>query len=190
MQKAPDKRVIKTRNLIKLTVAKMLVNQKPDEINVSEIARQALIQRATFYNHYANVYEVAYDIFRDITAVVAKELERVDFSYVRGSCRDITDGFKRIRRSLEPEYIALLLSDNPAVNKGLRDWLTDSAVKRVEKCQRALTRFEKYSAAMYVNGLIDAYAAWKRDSPEGNTDDYAAYAVKVIDNACGFIGIN
>ena len=78
-----DKRVQRTRQIIKSTVAKLLITKKIDEISVTEISAQSLIQRATFYNNYSSVYEVVMDIRNEITAVAAEKFEDVDFSAVR-----------------------------------------------------------------------------------------------------------
>ena len=177
MKNTLDKRVIKTRHLIKTTVAKMLKKQNPDDISITDISRQSLIQRATFYNHYANVYEVVYDICGDITKLVKQ------------SAKDIIYGFSAVRRRLEPEYMDFLFSENAAVTVRIRKWFMSSTIAKLEKSQRPLDKFEKYAVAMYVNGLFDAYITWRNESPSKSGEEFIAYAVKVIDNACDFISI-
>ena len=189
MKNTLDKRVIKTRHLIKTTVAKMLKKQNPDDISITDISRQSLIQRATFYNHYANVYEVMYDICGDITKLVDEQFCDIDFSHVKQSVKDIIYGFSAVRRRLEPEYMDFLLSENAAVTVRIRKWFTSSTRAKLEKSQRPLDKFEKYAGAMYVNGLFDAYITWRNESPSKSGEEFIAYAVKVLDNACDFISI-
>ena len=68
----------------------------------------------------------------------------------------------------------------------------DGAAEKVEQKQRKLTEFEKYSARMFLNGIIDSYFAWKEACPDEKKRDiyeFIGYASRVADNACSFIGI-
>lgn len=186
-----DKRIIKTRGLIKMTVADMLKKHPIEDISVSDVAKNALIQRATFYNHYSNVSEVVYDIWKDITEQAEKGLAGVDFSAIRKSVGEIFCRISQIYNMLEPEYRMFLRSGNCLIMNGVRKWFIDNTIKKVEKHQRPLTEYEKYAARMYINGVIDSFILWNEAHPEGSRDinEFISYAVKVADNACMFIGI-
>lgn len=187
-----DKRVLKTRNLIKMTVAGMLKNKNIDDISVSDIAAQSLIQRATFYNHYSSVYDVVLDIWADITDLAAEQFEGVDFTAIRRSVTDIFIHVSHTYYALPPEYREFISSENPVALNGIRKWFTENTINKVEQKQRKLTEFEKYSARMFLNGIIDSYFAWKEAHPDEKKRDiyeFIGYASRVADNACSFIGI-
>ena len=187
-----DKRVLKTRNLIKMTVAGMLKNKNIDDISVSDIAAQSLIQRATFYNHYSSVYDVVLDIWADITDLAAEQFEGVDFTAIRRSVTDIFIHISLTYHALPPEYREFISSENPVALNGIRKWFTENTINKVEQKQRKLTEFEKYSARMFLNGIIDSYFAWKEACPDEKKRDiyeFIGYASRVADNACSFIGI-
>lgn len=192
MRNIMDKRVLKTRNLIKMTVAGMLKNKNIDDISVSDIAAQSLIQRATFYNHYSSVYDVVLDIWADITDLAAEQFEGVDFTAIRRSVTDIFIHISHTYHALPPEYREFISSENPVALNGIRKWFTENTINKVEQKQRKLTEFEKYSARMFLNGIIDSYFAWKEACPDEKKRDiyeFIGYASRVADNACSFIGI-
>lgn len=192
MRNIMDKRVLKTRNLIKMTVAGMLKNKNIDDISVSDIAAQSLIQRATFYNHYSSVYDVVLDIWADITDLAAEQFEGVDFTAIRRSVTDIFIHISHTYHALPLEYREFISSENPVALNGIRKWFTENTINKVEQKQRKLTEFEKYSARMFLNGIIDSYFAWKEACPDEKKRDiyeFIGYASRVADNACSFIGI-
>lgn len=192
MRNIMDKRVLKTRNLIKMTVAGMLKNKNIDDISVSDIAAQSLIQRATFYNHYSSVYDVVLDIWTDITDLAAEQFEGVDFTAIRRSVTDIFIHISHTYHALPLEYREFISSENPVALNGIRKWFTENTINKVEQKQRKLTEFEKYSARMFLNGIIDSYFAWKEarlDEKKRDIYEFIGYASRVADNACSFIGI-
>lgn len=78
-RKTPDRRVIKTKRAIKNAFAQLL-NEKPiNDITVSDIAALAEINRKTFYNYYAGVYEVVDEIENDIIGQFDAMLTEPDF---------------------------------------------------------------------------------------------------------------
>ena len=192
MRNIMDKRVLKTRNLIKMTVAGMLKNKNIDDISVSDIAAQSLIQRATFYNHYSSVYDVVLDIWADITDLAAEQFEGVDFTAIRRSVTDIFIHISHTYHALPLEYREFISSENPVALNGIRKWFTENTINKVEQKQRKLTEFEKYSARMFLNGIMDSDFAWKEARPDEKKRDiyeFIGYASRVADNACSFIGI-
>lgn len=185
-----DKRVQKTRHLIKTTVAKMLKTKSLDRLSVSDIAAQSLIQRATFYNHYGSVYDVVTDIRNDITAYAAAKFEDIDFSAIRSSVKPMLSRIAAVVRALPPEYRDLLLCENENVLKDVRKWFIDNTVAKIEQNQRKLNEYERYSAEMFINGLIDAFYKWR--STRGEKPDYyefVCYAARVAEFGCVFVGV-
>ena len=187
-----DKRVQRTRQIIKSTVAKLLITKKIDEISVTEISAQSLIQRATFYNNYSSVYEVVMDIRNEITAVAAEKFEDVDFSAVRRSAEVIFRRISEFYQALPDAYRKFLASDNVYLSNGVRKWFFDNLINKIEKSQRKLSEFERYSVKMFINGIIDAYFEWKKSgSPTAPRDinEFASFAFRTLDCACNSIGI-
>ena len=78
-EKKPDRRVAKTKKAIKTALAKLLSEKDINNITVKDIADCADINRKTFYNYYAGVYQVIDEIENDIIAEFDKTISEIDF---------------------------------------------------------------------------------------------------------------
>ncbi len=66
MKNPEDKRVVKTKKNLKLTLKKLMNEEPFEKITVKEICERAITSRITFYNYYSDKYSLLEDIFRDI----------------------------------------------------------------------------------------------------------------------------
>ncbi|MFA9466185.1 MAG: TetR/AcrR family transcriptional regulator [Velocimicrobium sp.] len=66
MQHKLDLRVIKTRNNIKNTFIQLLNEKDFNQITIQNILEKALINRSTFYKHYADKFDLAKTINKEI----------------------------------------------------------------------------------------------------------------------------
>jgi AcrR family transcriptional regulator len=66
LKKHTDLRVVKTRRLIKEVFFELLNKSGLDKITVSDIASQAMINRATFYLHYRDKYDLLSSIESEV----------------------------------------------------------------------------------------------------------------------------
>ena len=57
-EKAPDRRTLKTKKAIRDAFAELLTEKELRKVSVQEIADKADINRATFYKHYLDVYDL------------------------------------------------------------------------------------------------------------------------------------
>ena len=75
MENKLDLRVIKTRNNIKNTFIQLLNEKDFEQITVQNILEKALINRSTFYKHYADKFDLAKTISEEIMADYSLFLE-------------------------------------------------------------------------------------------------------------------
>ncbi len=71
-----DLRVIKTKKILYTTLIDLMKEKKFEEIKVSDICDQALINRSTFYSHYTDKYELLADYISDLKKSLLLELEK------------------------------------------------------------------------------------------------------------------
>src|ERR1700677_4733063 len=55
-EKSVDPRILRTRKLLQQALAKLMEKKEFDAISVQDIAEQATINRATFYDHYPDKF--------------------------------------------------------------------------------------------------------------------------------------
>jgi len=53
-----DPRILRTRQLLQQALGKLLQQKEFDEISIQDIAETATVNRATFYDHYADKFEL------------------------------------------------------------------------------------------------------------------------------------
>ena len=75
-----DRRVRRTKRAIRNAFAELLSEKRYEEITVTDITVRADINRKTFYNYYAGVYEVVAGIEDSIIASLDDALENVDLN--------------------------------------------------------------------------------------------------------------
>ncbi len=71
-----DLRVIKTKNILYSTLLELMKDKAFEEIKVSDICERALINRSTFYAHYADKYELFSSYIDNLKVSLTKELDK------------------------------------------------------------------------------------------------------------------
>ena len=79
---ATDKRIIKTKAAIKNAFMQLMTETEANKLTVSDIAAKALVNRSTFYLHYADVAAVMKDIETEIAAKIEECINDFDISDV------------------------------------------------------------------------------------------------------------
>ena len=60
-----DRRVRKTKDALKKALLHLVCFKEPGSISIKELTETAAINRATFYDHYADIYELYDDVEQD-----------------------------------------------------------------------------------------------------------------------------
>lgn len=74
--KKKDLRIIKTQKVLYDTLESLMKTKSFEEIKVSDICSSALINRSTFYAHYADKYELLAEYICNLKDSLANELEK------------------------------------------------------------------------------------------------------------------
>ena len=81
MEKKTDLRVIKTKRLLYKSLSKLLREKSFEQIKISDICNEALINRSTFYAHFNDKYELLnsfiYDLKDDLQEQISSN-EKID----------------------------------------------------------------------------------------------------------------
>lgn len=76
MTKKTDLRIVKTKKALYESLLKLMKDKPFEEIKVSDICEQALINRSTFYSHYQDKYELFSSYIDNLKSSLTKELEK------------------------------------------------------------------------------------------------------------------
>ena len=156
-----DRRVRRTKRAIRNAFAELLSAKPYEEITVTDITTLADINRKTFYNYYAGVYEVVAEIEDNITSSLDDALRNVDLNTaIRNPqiiferiaeiiCSDL-DFYGHLLRMKGNDGLIVKMAE--LLKARLRDVLSDQTDISGEKLD-VLLDFEVY-------GMIHAYRNW------------------------------
>ena len=75
MQSKKDLRIIKTQKELFNSLERLLKSKAFEDIRVSDICNEALINRSTFYDHYEDKYELLVDFINSKKELIMEELK-------------------------------------------------------------------------------------------------------------------
>ncbi len=189
-KKAPvDRRVRRTKKLLKESLATLLLEKKLNDITVKEIVELADINRGTFYLHYRDVY----DMLSKIENEILDEMEDISKRFLNASFMD----------SPGP-YIAEMfqyVADNQALCKMLLGPYGDIAfVEKLKKlieekcfnslmeaCPESELQHYQYFTTYAVSGCIGLLQTWINDGMKVSPQELALVGEDMIQNGIEFL---
>ena len=160
-ERAVDRRVIKTKRAIQNAFAKLLSEKDINDITISDIAAEADINRKTFYNYYAGIYEVVDEIENDIVRRFDEALTEID---LRSNATSPYMVFEKITSVINTDidFFGYLLSMNS--NLSLSAKLVDLLKAKTRSIlQMYLDISESRMELMLefmVTGFVAVYRSW------------------------------
>lgn len=168
MKKSSDLRVIKTKQIIRAAVLDIMTRKSLADISVTEVAKKAMVNRKTFYNHYSTVNDVLEDLIQEVIDSITDKM-----NFDSKSCLKIGDVLYYLARSISeykdqlsvilkycPEYYyngktqAILLRLSEVSIQNIADIPDESILKMV--------------SLFAASGIIAVYTRWLADNC--NTD--------------------
>lgn len=74
-----DLRIIKTENSLRISLTKLLKEKTFEEIKVSDICVEALVNRSTFYAHYNDKYELLMDLIKELKNSILSKVDSKNY---------------------------------------------------------------------------------------------------------------
>lgn len=173
-----DKRVIKTKRLIRETFLNLLSNKEFEKISVSEIARVAEIDRKTFYLHYGNTSELLSEFEQNLLEEAKEKLsknEDFDIPLLFNSFNDI---FKANSNLFE---VIIKRRVNTFFLKKCENIIIELLKHKLLKGREIGSRME-YHIRYIAAGLIAVYIEWINDENNLHIDDISSLAMDIVDS--------
>ncbi len=156
-----DRRVIKTKKAIKSACARLLTEKDINDITISDIAAAADVNRKTFYNYYAGLYDVIKEIENDIIRYVDEALTEIDFKSSDDSPYLIIQKLTEVISS-DTDFFGYLLSMNANVSlKSKTVELLSSRAREIlmQHLDIDEVRLDLMLVFM-INGMTEVYKRW------------------------------
>ena len=191
-----DKRVIKTKAIIRDAYVQLLKEHKPAKITVKSLCDKAYVSRKTFYSHYDTIDDVLLEILdscfahqRIGQAIKIHEWQlkyyRSDYDYYRKLVHDSFAEQNRIIRSNSEVLKILIDADDANIEQKIRHRCIDVQLPFPEEETAALqVAWEIIGAEKY------AFLRYVVLHPEISVEEIADFQCKTVDTYVHFLYTN
>ncbi|MFT4415464.1 TetR/AcrR family transcriptional regulator [Fredinandcohnia humi] len=175
-----DPRILRTRKLIMDSFIELSGKKEFKDITVKDITTEAMINRATFYYHFEDIYDLLERVLSEVLLInlnrnvfekyelnvesiisIFKAITEFQISLSNRCHRGYEDTIARIiREQLEVTFYKMLLKQHPTDN------------------EKAL----KVTAVMLSWGIYGASVEWKRNSHSISPEEFIKAAIPYITN--------
>ncbi len=183
MNKKDDLRVIKTRKLIYQTLLDLMKEKTFEEIKVSDICSEAMINRSTFYAHYEDKYELLIDFLSNLKEEFARELNE--------SCKEnlsIREYYIRLISlfldhidSKRDVYNSIMVNNRSSIMMDiLLSVVNDDILKRFKENDINLKVPTEVISKFYLGGVINIGMEWLSNSNKYTKEEILDYLELLI----------
>lgn len=178
-----DRRIHKTRKIIKDTLTEMMHEKPVDQITVKELAERADLNRGTFYFHYRDIYDLLEkseaEVIEDITQILKKINPKEVAKYA----------------SINQPYPALIelfewFKDNINFGKALMGRYGD--ISFLDKISTALksdlfipngnSLFNDYLTSYMAHGFLGMIIQWFDENASTSPEEMATIFLRIVAN--------
>jgi AcrR family transcriptional regulator len=199
MAKINDLRVLRTRKMITQAFFSLLRNKKFEKISIQEIADAAMINRATFYAHYADkqdLYDSLIDTFIMDFIKILDEQNPVDGTdvYVNDIEEMLARFYDFVRQNPEVAQIVIDKSQDQTIINRFIEILTERYTELFDKLE--IREHDVLVPSDFVISYITSILAgtlkwWVSSSSTMKASDFAHLIVKLISNGhLTVLGVN
>lgn len=185
--KTKDLRVVKTKKAIYQALTHILKNKSLTDINVSELCRQAGVNRGTFYFHYEEVGDVFKEFFEEVILDL-QESYKEPYKYI--SALQLKSS---VYKNLDPktvrifhhvkkyeDFYRIILSDNVSTTyyymffDAIRsNFIEDSKIGQYDESK-------KFVYSFMTNAIIGLIIEWHRSNFKESVDDMNIHLVQTL----------
>jgi len=185
--KTKDLRVVKTKKAIYQALTHILKNKSLTDINVSELCRQAGVNRGTFYFHYEEVGDVFKEFFEEVILDL-QESYKEPYKYI--SALQLKSS---VYKNLDPktvrifhhvkkyeDFYHIILSDNVSTTyyymffDAIRsNFIEDSKIGEYDESK-------KFVYSFMTNAIIGLIIEWHRSNFKESVDDMNIHLVQTL----------
>jgi len=184
-----DRRVKRTKKLLKDSLAALLMEKNINDITVKEIVDSADINRGTFYLHYRDIY----DMLNQIENEMINDLEEISNKYPEADLKNtpkpyIQEVFEYIQEN--QQFCKMLLGpygDMAFVEK-LKKMVEEKSFRSVMEAvpENEMQNYQLFSA-FTVSGCIGLLQNWMDNGMEMDPAELAQIADDMIQNGIFFL---
>lgn len=177
-----DRRVRKTKALLRESLQRLLLEKPLREITVKELTEAADVNRGTFYSHYRDIYDLRDQIEDELFREFVSMMDSYPADKLRRGLRPIlADVFRFVLRNAGTGAALL----GPAAHGGFLDRIKVELYRRVREEWQGLYGLQdlaqwNYYLEFVVAGCIALVQTWMGKGMEETPEEMAAMAERFI----------
>lgn len=176
-----DKRVIRTKKAIKTALFRIMEDKDISSITISELSKQAGVNRRTFYMHYRNITDILDEIEGDLVEALGQLVKRFDATDLRKSTYDLFIGLNDLITVEFDYYFHLVRVDmRGMLSSRLKSVIKTSTDQLLERVSSHNTAASKVVSSFIVGGFFNTYLEWHSRPEEIPIDTVANLASGLI----------
>lgn len=184
-EKAEYKSAKRSRKMIRTAFAKLMLEKAVDRITVTDIVKEADLNRGTFYAHYQNPSDVLIEIENEIMDNLLEFLSEVSYeNFFQNPFPVIIKINHYLQEDIEYFKILIQSSDvEQFLNRFKR--LLVSYMERDENISKNIKDTKEFEVTIYfiAGGVIELYKRWFHEELNGVTlEGLAQYVSQCITN--------
>ncbi len=160
MEEKIDRRIKKTKSLLKHGLAQMMLEKNINEISVKELVELADINRSTFYLHYSDIFA----LMESVEAEVLKEIRMIIEAHPIGVDENTFFFMEDIFQVFEDnkDICKALLGENGDANfiRKIEEIVKENAMKQLEILFPELKSDLNYAFSFCMSGCVGMITQW------------------------------
>lgn len=161
--RSDDRRVVRTRKAIREAFLNLLRSEDYDRVTITAVAREADIDRKTFYLHYDSVDDVLDEIIRERAEQMVASLR--EESLAQGGGVDVADLFARLSVALVQDYSITENMVRHVSPEKLLSKVEGPLTEAIVECDAlglasAMGPYLSFGVSFLCGGLLSAYRHW------------------------------
>ena len=157
-----DRRVRKTKDALKKALLHLVCFKEPGSISIKELTETAAINRATFYDHYADIYELYDDVEQDALDKIRTSLMEEEFPDRASIYRAVID----VLQSSPDTFMVLMREGSSGSFEETMAQMFEMAYLKNELTEHDLESFSdtrRFLLAYHTQGCIGLLKKWIRE---------------------------
>ena len=174
MKKKEDLRILKTKASLYRGLMNLMKKKPFEEINVSEICKESLINRSTFYDHFNDKYELIEYLMNDMRNEL---IEKINKSNKTNTIKEYYIELMRvllehIKSNIDVYSSAIKINSNSIAKDMMTDVIIISTTKEIEKNYINKSNIPtKLIVLYYASGIINITIDYLNRSKNINIDE-------------------
>ena len=177
-EKKKDLRIVKTRKALYRAFEELMKSKSFEQIKVSDICNEALINRSTFYDHYTDKYDLLEEYINSLKEPFTEEITKED-SIEKNTKKYYIEIIKLLLNHIEKKkdtYISIMINNrNSITNDILYDILNRAIINQINDevishkiPNEIITRF-------YIGGVTNICFEWLMYGNKYSKEDIINY---------------